>query len=137
MSEVLDTIRDESVLLTVNRLTGEVVTRSRVQRVLSGVVGVLGHMQPLSPKELRLVPPGLNTLEWWHIWALSELMESDEVTDGTAPTVTVQKLESWKEGPFWHAQATKVTDTAGIPTIIASVGSTTGSSSVSGVGSTV
>ena len=67
-------------------------------------------MQPLSPRELRLVPEGMNTMEWHHIWALTAVKVDDLVTDASAVVVKVVKVEYWKEAPFWHAQGVKVED---------------------------
>lgn len=80
-------------------------------KTTAGVSDIKGHMQPLSPKELRNLPPGQSHLEWFHIWTLTEIFVDDRITDGTAATVTVQRVEHWKEGPFWHGHGVKVTDT--------------------------
>ena len=110
MTEILDTIREVSGPLTVVRTTKEVVERGITIPQGVPVAGIEGTMQPLSPREMRMVPEGTNTLEWWHIWALQPLVVDDLVTDGFAPTVKVMKIENWKEAPFWHAQGTKVDD---------------------------
>ncbi len=110
MSEVLDTIREHSTILTVSRATTEVVERGIVIPGRADVSDIEGHMQPLSPKEMRMVPEGMNTLAWYHIWALTEIVEDDLITDGSSLVVKVLKLEFWKEGPFWHGQGVKVTD---------------------------
>ena len=110
MTEILDTIREHSGPLTINRTTQETVERGYVIPGTIVVAGVEGHMQPLSPKELRLVPEGMNTMEWHNIWALSEIRLDDLITDGTTLVVKVVKLESWKEAPFWHGQGVKVDD---------------------------
>ena len=115
LRDVLDTIRDFAVPLSVTRLKNEDAVDGFVSLVTESIAGVTGHMQPLSPKELRYVPQGLNTLEWWNIWSLVEIFAQDQVTDGTAPIVTVQKLESWKEAPFWHTQGIVVTDDISFP----------------------
>ena len=63
MTEILDTIREESVPLTVNRTTQETQERGHVIPGVTVIAGVEGHMQPLSPKEMRTVPEGMNTME--------------------------------------------------------------------------
>ena len=110
MTEILDTIREVSGPLTVTRATTEVVDRGIVVPGSVPVAGIEGHMQPLSPRELRMVPEGMNTLEWWHVWALQPLVVDDQVTDGSAPVIRLLKIETWKEAPFWHAQGTRVDD---------------------------
>ena len=110
IGEILDTIRDFAEPLTVSRASTETIERGHVIPGRVAVVGVEGHMQPLSPKEMRLVPEGMNTMEWHHIWTLSEIKEDDLITDGSAVLVKVIRLEHWKEGPFWHGQGVKVDD---------------------------
>lgn len=110
MTEILDTIREVSGPLTVTRATTELVDRGITIPGTVPVVGVEGHMQPLSPREMRMVPEGQNTLEWWHVWSLQAIVVDDQVTDGSAPVVKVLRVEEWKEAPFWHAQGVKVDD---------------------------
>ena len=114
-SEIQDTIRDFSEPLTLVRPVEGVIVDGYVTPVTDTIVGITGHMQPLSPKEMRLVPEGQNRLEWWHIWSLSELKVDDIITDGTAIAVTVIRLESWKEGTWWHAQGVRITDYTLLP----------------------
>lgn len=129
MTEVLDTIREFAVPLTVNRPTGEDRAAGFGGKTYTAITGVQGHMQPLSPRELRFVPEGENTLEWYHVWSLSEIKEDDLVTDGTAPTVLIARLEYWKEAGFWHGQGSKVTDRRILPG-----GSGSGSMEITGSG---
>lgn len=110
MTEILDTIREHSGPLTVNRTTQETLERGYAIPGTIVVVGIEGHMQPLSPKELRMVPDGMNTMEWHHIWALTEIKEDDLITDGSTVVVRVVNVEPWKEAPFWHGQGVKVDD---------------------------
>lgn len=99
-----------AVPLTVSRPSGTTRQNGYGAKTLSSVAGVSGHMQPLSPREMRNVPEGQNELEWWHVWALQEIRPDDRITDGHAPTVVLQRVEAWKEGPFWHGFGAVVTD---------------------------
>ena len=110
LTAVLDTIRDFAIPLTVLRPTTQTAQYGFVTRSTVSVAGVEGHMQPMSDKELRFMPEGLNTQEVWNIWSLSELKEGDQIDDGDAPVVTVVRFKFWKEGPFWTAQGTLVED---------------------------
>lgn len=111
-----DVIRRRAVALTVTRIDSETVDAGgNVAQVPAAVAGVTGHMQPLEDKELRNLPEGQLHLDWWNIWALAEIKNGDTVTDGTAPTVRVQGVKYWKEGPFWHGRGAAVTDTLGYP----------------------
>ncbi len=105
-----DVIRRRAIPLTVLRPDTETPDHGYVTRTGVAVSGVTGHMQPLSDKEQRFVPEGMNTLEWWNVWSQQEIQEGDQVDDGSAPTVTVAKVKYWKEGLYWHAQGTLVTD---------------------------
>ncbi len=84
-------------------------------------------MQPMTAEELRNKPEGQNTWEWWNIWSLQELKTADQISDGFAPTVTVEKVELWKEGnpAFYHAQGVKVTDDDVLTPIVTGVGAGT------------
>lgn len=117
IGEILDTIRDFAEPLTVVRTDKETLERGYSVPGTTAVLGVEGHMQFLSPRELRLVPEAMNTQEWHNIWALSQIKVDDFVSDSTGIVVRVVKLTHWKEGPFWHGQGVKVDD-ALIRTII-------------------
>lgn len=112
LGEVLDTIREFSEPLTVNRPDYKNTVDGYVSQTSLAVAGITGHMQPLSPRELRYVPEGDNTLEWWNVWTLAEIKLGDTITDssGLVPTVTISKIELWKEGPFWKGQGVIVDD---------------------------
>lgn len=110
-----DVIRRHAVPLTVTRPTTQTTRYGYVTRQGVAVAGITGHMQPMSDKELRFVPEGMNTQEWWNIWSQGALQVGDQVTDGTAPTVTVVKFKYWKEGVFYHTQGTVVDDQTVLP----------------------
>ncbi len=55
MTEILDTIEEFSVPLTVSRTTRETIVRGHAVPGTVVVGGIEGHMQPLSPKEMRKV----------------------------------------------------------------------------------
>lgn len=66
-------------------------------------------VQPMSPKELRNLPPGQNTLDWRNIWSLCEVKLRDVVKlrDGN---FVVQSVVFWEDGDFWKATASRVLD---------------------------
>jgi len=67
------------------------------------------YVQPMSPKELRNVPEGQNTVAWYSIWALSEVRNKDVITwEGS--DYTVQRATGRPEGGFWRASAVHVND---------------------------
>ena len=109
--EITDTIRDFAEPLTVIRPTDQTTDYGFTNQRGAAVTGVTGHMQPLSDKELRFMPEGLNTQETWNIWSLAEILEGDQVNDDSgSPIVTVIRLKFWKEGAFWHTQGVLVDD---------------------------
>ena len=102
---VLGTIRKRSSTQPLIRSMGSTVI-DRVNTPNTPLTTTIDvHIQPLSDKELRNVPEGQNTLEWVNIWSVSEIKNKDVIS-----IYTVQKVKYWAEGPFWKAQAVKVTD---------------------------
>lgn len=60
-------------------------------------------IQPMTPKEMRNLPKGQQVLEANHIWSETELRERDLITNPEGTRFTVQGVEFWREGPFFHA----------------------------------
>ena len=110
-----EVIWERGLPLTVNRWQGDAVSGGYVTPQYAAVTGLIGHMQPLTDKELRQVPEGQNTLEWWNVWCTGALEVGDYVTDGVAPLVKLLKRQYWKEGEFWHMQGVKTTDNLTLP----------------------
>lgn len=105
----VDVILRRAIPLTVTRPTGaETVTDGYAVKATEAVENLTGFMAPLSPRELRYMPEGQNTLEWWNVWSASELKAGDVVSDGSAPAVTLNRMEYWKEGAFWHGHGVVV-----------------------------
>lgn len=73
---------------------------------------VKGVIQPMSPKELRNVPEGQNTLEWRNVWSETELRNRDLITDPEGNQFTLQSVEFWREGIFYKATAVEAGDGA-------------------------
>ena len=112
---VSDVIARRAIALTLLRPVEDAIVDGYVTPTTESIAGITGHMQPLSGLELRFVPEGMVTLEWWNIWSLDELREADIVTDGNTVAVTVIRVDRWKEGAFYHAQGTKITDYTLLP----------------------
>lgn len=68
---------------------------------------IQAHIQPMSPKELRNVPEGQNTMEWVSVWSLFDLQENDKIVDG-GKTYEVQRFKD--RGDFFKAEAVRVVD---------------------------
>ncbi len=102
---VTRTIRRHSSSKTLIRLNGfTVVNRVNTPNAKTNTT-IDVHVQPLSAKELRNVPEGQNTMQWVNMWSLTEIKEQDLID-----VYTVQKVKYWPEGPFWHAQAVRVSN---------------------------
>lgn len=70
---------------------------------------ISAHAQPLSPKEIRDLPPGQNATDWRNIWSEEEMIFSDRITS-EGKKYTVKRIEYWPEGPFYRAAAVKTED---------------------------
>lgn len=112
---VSDVIARRAIALTLLRPVEQAIVDGYVTPSTESIAAITGHMQPLSPREMRLVPEGQNQLEWWHVWSMDEIKVDDIVTDAGQPAVTVMRVEYWKEGAFYHAQGTKITDYTLLP----------------------
>lgn len=114
---VTDVILHRELPLTVSRPGTETVANGYVTTGVASITGVKAHCQPMSDRELRNVPEGQNTLEWYNIWSRYELKVKDIVTDGVIPSVVVQKVITWpwQGRTFWKASACKVTDATALP----------------------
>ena len=60
-------------------------------------------IQPLSPREMRNLPRGQSTKFASNVWSETELQERDLVTNPEGTQLTLQGVEFWREGPFYHA----------------------------------
>jgi len=104
-----DLIAEYAVPVTVYRPGVTTTVDGYRTRAPDTVINTEVHFQPMSPKELRNVPEGQNTLEWYVGWSEIELKVKDKIDMGGI-AVTVQRREYWPEGPFWKVQASNVTD---------------------------
>lgn len=106
---VADVIRRNQRPLTLERLGAVAIAAGYAAEGTPTTSEIQGHTQPFSARELRNVPEGQNTLEWWHVWSETEIRVRDRVLfDGRA--YTVQRVEDWPEGGFYHAWAVATTD---------------------------
>ncbi len=60
-------------------------------------------IQPLTPREMKNLPKGQSTLFASNVWSEVELRERDLVTNPEGVQLTLQGVEFWREGPFYHA----------------------------------
>lgn len=104
---MLNTIKHYSKTRSLKRPGSITVTNGFKTRAADTVISIEAAVQPLSAKELRNVPEGQNELEWKNIWSGSELRNKDKV-EVNGIDYTIQKVEYWEEGGFYHAKAVKV-----------------------------
>ena len=119
---VSDVIRRRAIPFTVVRRVRSVVINGFRSSETAPVSGITGHIQPLTPEELRNLAEGQNSLARYNVWSLSELKNTDQVSDGSAPTLILQAVEYWKEGPFYHALGSIVDDDNVLPAVITGAG---------------
>ncbi len=67
------------------------------------------YHQPMSPKELRNLPPGQNSGEWRNVWTEYPVKLTDEI-DLNGILFVIQKAELWEDGPFYIANAVYTED---------------------------
>lgn len=60
-------------------------------------------IQPLTPREMKNLPKGQSTLFASNVWSETELQERDLVTNPEGVQLTLQGVEFWREGAFYHA----------------------------------
>ena len=108
---VIEVIRRRAVTLSIQRPVAAVITDGFAVPGTPQVVTVRGYHQPLSPREVRNLPPGQDASDWRNIWSEDEVLIRDRVTLG-AEVFTVERVERWPEGPHWKSQAVIVKDQA-------------------------
>ena len=106
-------IRDNAVALTRTRRVATINAEGYGQDA-DTPVAITGVMQPMSAKELKNVPEGQRTQEWRNIWSESELQNRDLITDPEGNQFTIQSAEYWREGTFYKATATRVSDNGAV-----------------------
>ncbi len=75
------------------------------------VTTIQAHVQPLSPKEIRDLPPGQNAVDWRNVWSTTDdLLINDTITTGGV-SYRLKNAIFWEEGEFYQAQGSKVSDT--------------------------
>ena len=108
---VKDVIRKRQINVTLGRPASKTVAGGYAQAAALSTSTIKAHVQPLSPKEKRDLPPGQNAIDWRNVWSyLSELKINDRITTGGV-TYLIKNVIYWDEGEFWQAQGSKVSDT--------------------------
>lgn len=101
---ILSVIRAHAIDVTLVRRTAGTNARGYTTNSDSSSV-IQAVIQPMTPKEMRNLPEGQDVLEANHIWSEIELRERDLVTNPEGIRFTIQGVEFWREGPFYHATA--------------------------------
>lgn len=82
-----------------------------IQKATPTTTTIQAHVQPLSPKEIRDLPPGQNAIDWRNVWsATDDLLINDVITVGGI-SYRLKSAIFWEEGEFYHGQGSKVSDT--------------------------
>lgn len=73
------------------------------------VTEIDAYQQPMTPKELRNLPPGQNAGEWRNVWTEYAVKLKDQI-DINGLTFTIQKVALWEDGIFYIANANRAED---------------------------
>lgn len=99
------------------RVTPHTLTRPGAHAIVDGIatpaagsdITIDAYSQPMSPKELRNLPPGQNAGEWRNVWTEDSIKIRDVITiNGNG--FTVQRVSVWEEGPFTIANVNRIED---------------------------
>ena len=94
-----------------SRPGAEVNLAGYIQKATPTTTTIQAHVQPLSPKEIRDLPPGQNAIDWRNIWSTTDdLLVNDVITTGGI-AYRLKSAIFWEEGEFYQAQGSKVSDT--------------------------
>jgi len=105
----VDVIRRRVKTYSLNRRGPAVRIDGIAQPGTPVITDVLAYHQPMSPKELRNLPPGQNAGEWRNVWTEYPIKLTDIITlSGIA--FTIQKVELWEDGPFHIGRANYTED---------------------------
>ena len=99
---ILSVIRAHLEDVTLVRRTADTSVRGYATNVDSTST-IKATIQPLSPREMRNLPKGQSTRFASNVWSETELRERDLVTNPEGTQLTLQGVEFWREGPFYHA----------------------------------
>ncbi len=72
---------------------------------------IQAHVQPLSPKEIRDLPPGQNAIDWRNFWSTTDDLVIDDVIAVNGISYRLKNAIFWEEGEFYQGQGSKVSDT--------------------------
>jgi hypothetical protein len=82
-----------------------------IQKATPTTTTIQAHVQPLSPKEIRDLPPGQNAIDWRNVWSTTDdLLINDVITTGGI-SYRLKSAIFWEEGEFYHGLGSKVSDT--------------------------
>ena len=83
-----------------------------IQKPTPTTTTIQAHVQPLSPKQIRDLPPGQNAIDWRNIWTVepNDILINDVITSGGI-AYRLKSAIHWEEGEFYQGQGSKVSDT--------------------------
>jgi len=107
---VIDVIRSRAQTYQLIRPGTATLNQGYAVEAAPTIIPTDAHIQPLTPKQIRDLPPGQNATDWRNIWSEQEMRISDRITENGV-TFTVKTIEYWEEGQFYHATAVITLDT--------------------------
>ena len=83
-----------------------------IQKATPTTTTIQAHVQPLSPKEIRDLPPGQNAIDWRNVWTVepNDILINDVITAGGIQ-YRLKGAIFWEEGEFYQGRGSKVFDT--------------------------
>lgn len=101
---IVDVIRKRVRTATLERPGATVRTSGYAAEGVPTTSEIEAHVQPLSPQELRSLPPGQNGTDIRNVWSETELKRRDYITIDSK-RMLIDSVEYWPEGPFYRARA--------------------------------
>ncbi|MCK4959232.1 MAG: hypothetical protein KAT00_07520 [Planctomycetes bacterium] len=99
---ILGVIRAHLESVSHTRRTADTSARGYAENT-DAVTIIQAAIQPLTPREMKNLPAGQSTQFASNVWSETELRERDLVTNPEGVQLTLQGVEFWREGPFYHA----------------------------------
>lgn len=87
------------------------ISDGKGQKASPSVTIIQAHVQPLSPKQIRDLPPGQNAIDWRNVWSTTDDLLINDVILSKGISYRLKSAIFWEEGEFYSAQGSKVSDT--------------------------
>ncbi len=103
---ILSVIQARAVDTILSRRTQTISTEGLPLNTVASST-IKAHMQPMTPKEMANATRGQSESEAQNIWSEEVLKNTDQITNPEGDKFTLQGVEFWREGRFYHATAVR------------------------------